>query len=62
MEELFLSAEQALILNTVLIVVLVYLLHKPIIIEIKEPEKKIREKNELKRNLRYLQIKRYYGG
>ncbi|NQJ68548.1 hypothetical protein HO543_01555 [Streptococcus suis] len=62
MEELFLSAEQALILNAVLIVLLVYLLHKPITIEIKEPVKKVQEKNEPKRNLRYLQIKRYYGG
>ncbi|HFI0791090.1 TPA: hypothetical protein ACGO62_001097 [Streptococcus suis] len=62
MEELFLSAEQALILNVILIVILVYLLHKPVTIEIKEPEKKVQEEKEPERNLRYLQIKRYYGG
>ncbi|HEM5945311.1 TPA: hypothetical protein U2B00_001995 [Streptococcus suis] len=58
-EELMLTAEQGLILIAVLTVVLVWLIRKPmkIEIEVKEPEKKQPE-----RNLRYLQIRTYYGG
>lgn len=60
-EELMLTAEQGLILIAVLTVILVWLIRKPmkIEIEVKEP---IVEVKQPERNLRYLQIHRYYGG
>ncbi|MEI4302679.1 hypothetical protein V9664_09465 [Streptococcus suis] len=58
-EELMLTAEQGLAFIAILIPILIWLIRKPVEIEIevKEPEEKQPE-----RNLRYLQIHRYYGG
>ncbi|HEM5208303.1 TPA: hypothetical protein U1343_000685 [Streptococcus suis] len=58
-EELMLTAEQGLILIAVLTVILVWLIRKPVEIEVKEP---VIEEKQPERNLRYLQIHRYYGG
>ncbi|WP_449449534.1 hypothetical protein [Streptococcus suis] len=58
-EELMLTTEQGLAFIAILAPILIWLIRKPIKIEIevKEPEKKQPE-----RNLRYLQIRTYYGG
>ncbi|MBL6503230.1 hypothetical protein JNE31_02385 [Streptococcus suis] len=58
-EELMLTTEQGLAFIAILSPILIWLIRKPveIEIEIKEPEEKQPE-----RNLRYLQIHRYYGG
>ncbi|AGZ23317.1 hypothetical protein HO831_00605 [Streptococcus suis] len=58
-EELMLTAEQGLVFIAIFTPILIWLIRKPVEIEIevKEPEKKQPE-----RNLRYLQIHRYYGG
>ncbi|CYU97117.1 TPA: hypothetical protein TZW69_000113 [Streptococcus suis] len=60
-EELMLTTEQGLILIAVLTVILVWLIRKPMKIEIEVNEPAIEEKQP-ERNLRYLQIHRYYGG
>ncbi|WP_024411070.1 hypothetical protein [Streptococcus suis] len=60
-EELMLTTEQGLILIAVLTVVLVWLIRKPMKIEIEVKEPVVEEKQP-ERNLRYLQIHRYYGG
>ncbi|WP_155971646.1 hypothetical protein [Streptococcus ruminantium] len=60
-EELMLTAEQGLILIAVLTVILVWLIRKPVEIEIEAKEPVVEEKQP-ERNLRYLQIHRYYGG
>ncbi|HEM2714204.1 TPA: hypothetical protein VCA04_001910 [Streptococcus suis] len=58
-EELMLTTEQGLAFIAILTPILIWLIRKPVKIEIevKEPEKKKPE-----RNLRYLQIRTYYGG
>ncbi|WP_105159134.1 hypothetical protein [Streptococcus suis] len=58
-EELMLTTEQGLAFIAILTPILIWLIRKPVEIEIevKEPEKKQPE-----RNLRYLQIRTYYGG
>ncbi|CYV47450.1 TPA: hypothetical protein U2D46_002143 [Streptococcus suis] len=58
-EELMLTTEQGLAFIAILTPILIWLIRKPmkIEIEVKEPEKKQPE-----RNLRYLQIRTYYGG
>lgn len=60
-EELMLTAEQGLILIAVLTVILVWLIRKPVEIEIEAKEPVVEEKQP-ERNLRYLQIRTYYGG
>ncbi|MFM0682139.1 hypothetical protein [Streptococcus suis] len=60
-EELMLTAEQGLILIAVLTVILVWLIRKPVEIEIEVKEPVVEEKQP-ERNLRYLQIRTYYGG
>ncbi|HEL2122921.1 TPA: hypothetical protein TZC25_001351 [Streptococcus suis] len=60
-EELMLTVEQGLILIAVLTVILVWLIRKPMKIEIEVNEPAIEEKQP-ERNLRYLQIRTYYGG
>ncbi|HFU3804880.1 TPA: hypothetical protein ACGO5D_001785 [Streptococcus suis] len=60
-EELMLTAEQGLILIAVLTVILVWLIRNPVEIEIEVKEPVVEEKQP-ERNLRYLQIHRYYGG
>ncbi|HEM2826374.1 TPA: hypothetical protein ACGPAL_000404 [Streptococcus suis] len=58
-EELFLTTEQALFAIAILFPLLFWLVRKPVTIEIKEP---VVEEKQPERNLRYLQIHRYYGG
>lgn len=58
-EELMLTTEQGLILLAILIPILIWLIRKPMDIELEVP---IVEKKQPERNLRYLQIRRYYGG
>ncbi|HEL1995975.1 hypothetical protein ACTGUZ_00440 [Streptococcus suis] len=58
-EELMLTTEQGLVLIGILIPVLIWLIRKPVDIEVKEP---VVEVKQPERNLRYLQIHRYYGG
>ena len=58
-EELMLTAEQGLAFIAILTPLLIWLIRKPVEIELKEPA--IEEKQP-ERNLRYLQIGTYYGG
>ena len=58
-EELMLTAEQGLAFIAILTTILIWLIRKPVEIELKEPA--IEEKQP-ERNLRYLQIGTYYGG
>ncbi|NQJ70584.1 hypothetical protein HO542_04380 [Streptococcus suis] len=58
-EELMLTAEQGLALIAILTPILIWLIRKPVEIEVKEPAL---EEKQSERNLRYLQIHRYYGG
>ncbi len=60
-EELLLTTEQALVVIAILTPILIWLIRKPIEIEIEVKEPVIEEKQP-ERNLRYLQIHRYYGG
>ena len=58
-EELLLTTEQALLAIAILTTILIWLIRKPVEIELKEPA--IEEKQP-EQNLRYLQIGTYYGG
>ena len=58
-EELMLTAEQGLAFIAILTTILIWLIRKPVEIDVKEPA--IEEKQP-ERNLRYLQIGTYYGG
>ncbi|HEL2442076.1 TPA: hypothetical protein TZY57_001722 [Streptococcus suis] len=58
-EELMLTAEQGLAFIAILTPILIWLIRKPVEIEVKEP---VIEEKKPERNLRYLQIHRYYGG
>ena len=58
-EELMLTAEQGLAFIAILTPILIWLIRKPIDIEVKEP---VIEEKQPERNLRYLQIRTYYGG
>ncbi|HEL1612408.1 TPA: hypothetical protein U0K44_002173 [Streptococcus suis] len=58
-EELLLTTEQALAVIAILTPILIWLIRKPVEIEVKEP---VIEEKQPERNLRYLQIHRYYGG
>lgn len=58
-EELMLTAEQGLAFIAILTPILIWLIRKPVEIEVKEP---VIEENQPERNLRYLQIRTYYGG
>ncbi|WP_105208039.1 hypothetical protein [Streptococcus suis] len=58
-EELMLTTEQALAVIAILTPILIWLIRKPVEIEVKEP---VIEGKQPERNLRYLQIHRYYGG
>lgn len=61
MDELLLTAEQGLLAIAVLTTILIWLIRKPVEVEIDVQEPAIEEKQP-ERNLRYLQIRRYYGG
>ncbi|HEL2140608.1 TPA: hypothetical protein TZC42_002260 [Streptococcus suis] len=58
-EELMLTTEQGLAFIAILTPILIWLIRKPVEIEVKEP---VIEEMQPERNLRYLQIHRYYGG
>ena len=58
-EELMLTAEQGLAFIAILTPLLIWLIRKPVEIEVKEP---VIEEKQAERNLRYLQIRTYYGG
>ena len=58
-EELMLTAEQGLAFIAILTPLLIWLIRKPVEIEVKEP---VIEEKQPELNLRYLQIHRYYGG
>ncbi|HFU4203795.1 TPA: hypothetical protein ACGO8F_001393 [Streptococcus suis] len=58
-EELMLTTEQTLVLIAIVAVLVILLATKPIKFEIDVPEA---EEKQPERNLRYLQINRYYGG
>ncbi|MEG3250163.1 hypothetical protein [Streptococcus suis] len=60
-EELMLTTEQGLAFIAILTPILIWLIRKPMKIEIEVNEPAIEEKQP-ERNLRYLQIHRYYGG
>ena len=60
-EELLLTTEQALLAIAILTTILIWLIRKPMKIEIEVKEPVIEEKKP-ERNLRYLQIGTYYGG
>ena len=60
-EELLLTTEQALLAIAILTPILIWLIRKPMKIEIEVKELVIEEKQP-ERNLRYLQIRTYYGG
>lgn len=60
-EELMLTAEQGLALIAILTIILIWLIRKPMKIEI-EVKAPVLEEKQPERNLRYLQIHRYYGG
>ena len=60
-EELMLTAEQGLAFIAILTTILILLIRKPMKIEIEVKEPVIEEKQP-ERNLRYLQIRTYYGG
>ncbi len=60
-EELMLTAEQGLAFIAILTTILIWLIRKPMKIEIEVKEPIVEEKQPV-RNLRYLQIHRYYGG
>ncbi|HFI0454187.1 hypothetical protein [Streptococcus suis] len=61
MDELLLTTEQALLAIAILTPILIWLIRKPVEIEIEVKEPVIEEKQP-ERNLRYLQIRTYYGG
>ncbi|NQP58235.1 hypothetical protein HO913_02720 [Streptococcus suis] len=58
-EELMLTTEQALAVIAILTPILIWLIRKPVEIEVNEP---VIEEKQPERNLRYLQIRTYYGG
>ena len=58
-EELMLTVEQGLAFIAILTPILIWLIRKPVEIEVKEP---VIEEKKPERNLRYLQIGTYYGG
>ena len=60
-EELMLTVEQGLAFIAILTLILIWLIRKPMKIEIEVNEPVIEEKKP-ERNLRYLQIGTYYGG
>ncbi|QHF55443.1 MULTISPECIES: hypothetical protein [Streptococcus] len=60
-EELMLTTEQALAVISILSPILIWLIRKSMKIEIEVKEPVVEEKQP-ERNLRYLQIRTYYGG
>ena len=61
MDELLLTTEQALLAIAILTLILIWLIRKPVEIEI-EVKEPVVEVKQPERNLRYLQIRTYYGG
>ena len=62
MEEIYLTTGQILGLIAVLIPLLIYLITKPVMVDVAVPEIVEQSEEQPDRNLRYLQIRTYYGG
>lgn len=62
MEEIYLTTGQILGLIAVLIPLLIYLITKPVMVDVEVPEIVEQSEEQPAQNLRYLQIKTYYGG
>ena len=62
MEEIHLTTAQILCLTAVLVPLLIYLIVKPVMVDVAVPEIVEQSEEQPERNLRYLQIRTYYGG
>ena len=62
LEEIYLTTGQILGLIAVLIPLLIYLITKPVMVDVAVPEIVEQSEEQPAQNLRYLQIKTYYGG
>ena len=62
LEEIYLTPGQILGLIAVLIPLLIYLITKPVMVDVAVPEIVEKSEEQPERNLRYLQIRTYYGG
>ena len=62
LEEIYLTPGQILGLIAVLIPLLIYLITKPVMVDVAVPEIVERSEEQPAQNLRYLQIRTYYGG
>ena len=62
MEEIYLTTGQILGLIAVLIPLLIYLITKPVMVDVAVPEIVEQSEDQPAQNLRYLQIRTYYGG
>ena len=62
LEEIYLTTGQILGLIAVLIPLLIYLITKPVMVDVAVPEIVEQSEEQPERNLRYLQIRTYYGG
>ena len=62
MEEIYLTTGQILGLIAVLIPLLIYLITKHVMVDVAVPEIVEQSEEQPAQNLRYLQIKTYYGG
>ena len=66
LEEIYLTTGQILGLIAVLIPLLIYLITKPVMVDVAVPEiveqAEEQAEEQPERNLRYLQIRTYYGG
>ena len=62
LEEIYLTTDQILGLIAVLIPLLIYLITKPVMVDVAVPEIVEQSEEQPAQNLRYLQIRTYYGG
>lgn len=62
LEEIYLTTGQIPGLIAVLIPLLIYLITKPVMVDVEVPEIVEQSEEQPAQNLRYLQIKTYYGG
>jgi hypothetical protein len=62
LEEIYLTSGQILGLIAVLIPLLIYLITKPVMVDVAVPEIVEQSEKQPERNLRYLQIRTYDGG
>ena len=62
MEEIYLTTGQIIGLIAVLIPLLIYLITKPVMVDVEVPEIVEQSEEQPAQNLRYLQIRTYFGG